>query len=202
MSFPCKVGQSFVQKAYLQKIIGNNVIPLDSSAISDSEFNFTGSVNTPERFGISFDNNTTMAIFVLENKVIEMTFNENALNDPEISGSELNDELALYKQYAKSIFKKIDYLFPEFQKARLENNASRLEEIGTEMKKIEEEFRIYSFKYIESRPNSYVSAMILRDQLKASTIDTLKIKAGYNKLSNTVQLGIDGLLVAEFLELN
>ena len=195
------VGNTFVRKAYLQKIFGSSVIKVDSSIISNSEFKFIGQVETPERYGISFDNNATMAIFVLENQIMKMSFNEKELNDPKITGSVLNDELTNYKQYAKSIFKKIDYLFPEFQKARLDNDATKLTEIGAEMKKIEEEFRNYSFNYIAKHPNSYVSAMILRDQLKASYVDSLRIRSSFNTLSQSVQLGIDGLIVAEFLEL-
>ena len=196
------VDQGFLNKVYLHKIIGNNVIVVDSTSISDLKFSFKGSVDTPERFGMSFDNHNKMAVFVLENKEMDISFNANTLNEPIIKGSELNDELSGYKAYAKSIFKKIDFLFPEFQKARLNNNADRLAEIGSEMQKIEDEFRIYSYNYIENHPNSFVSAMILSDQLKASTIDTLKIAKYYKQLSLPVQQGIDGMLIGDFLKLN
>ena len=51
-----------------------------------------------------------------------------------------------YKLASKNIFKKIDYLFTKFQKARLENDVKKLDEVGNELKKIETEFTDFSYK--------------------------------------------------------
>jgi len=44
--------------------------------------------------------------------------------------------------------------------------------------------------------------MILRDQLKATFIDTLRIKKAYNTLSNEVKTAPDAEIIASFLNLH
>uniref|UniRef100_UPI00356724B5 hypothetical protein n=1 Tax=Lutibacter sp. TaxID=1925666 RepID=UPI00356724B5 len=134
------------------------------------------------------------------NSTFKIVINANEIQDPIITGSELNLKLNEYKQASKNIFKKISYLFPHFQKARLENDAEKLTAIGNDMKKIEKEFTNYSFKFIENNKNSFIAAMVLRDQIKASDIDTLRVKESFQILSDEVKNSPDGLLVKDFLQ--
>lgn len=189
-------------KVYLNKILENTLYPVDSTNIIESQFNFKGIVDYPERFALTFNNYATPVVFILENIHFKIELDPNHFQDPTIINSPLNYKLNEYKTHSKNIFKKIDYLFPQFQKARLENDASELAKIGTKMKLIEEEFKEFSFQFIQNNQNSYVSGMILRDQLKSSTADTVKITNAYNLLSANVKKAPDATLVATILKLH
>ncbi|WP_298264176.1 DUF4369 domain-containing protein [uncultured Lutibacter sp.] len=185
---------------YLNKIIENSIYKIDSSAVFKNNFTFKGVVNVPERFALTFNKNAAVVVLVIENSTFKIVINANEIQDPIITGSELNLKLNEYKQASKNIFKKISYLFPHFQKARLENDAEKLTAIGNDMKKIENEFTNYSFKFIENNKNSFIAAMVLRDQIKASDIDTLRVKESFQILSDEVKNSPDGLLVKDFLQ--
>ncbi len=189
-------------KVYLNKILENKLYPIDSSTIINNQFIFEGVVEYPERFALTFNNYATPVIFILENTTFKIELEPTQLQDPTILNSPLNFKLNAYKTHSKNIFKKIDYLFPKFQKARLENDADELAEIGKKMQLIEEEFSDFSFQFIENNANSYVSGMILRDQLKASTADTVKIMNAYKMLSTKVKNAPDATLVAKTLKLH
>ncbi|MBT8316152.1 MAG: DUF4369 domain-containing protein [Lutibacter sp.] len=189
-------------KVYLNKIIENSIYPIDSSEVVDNTFKLSGIVEKPERFALTFENYAAITIFIIENKSFTISINSETINDPFIKGSELNSQLITYKEKSKEIFKQIDYLFPQFQKARLENDAPQLNKIRDEMKKIEMEHLNFSYKYIAQNKESYVAAMILRDQLKADTIDTLRIKEAYNILSIEVKTAPDAEIIASFLNLH
>lgn len=189
-------------KVYLNKIIENSLYPIDSAQINNQSFKFSGSVTYPERFALTTDNSANVAVFILENDSIFVTLDLTNLNEPTIEGSDLNKQLNNYKTTSKEIFNKINYLFPQFQKARLENDAETLQRIGLEMENIENEFVNFSFNYIENNSNSYLSAMILRDLLKSSKADTLKIKETFNKLSAKVKQIPDAQIIALELDLN
>lgn len=188
-------------KVYLSKIIENNIRPIDSSKIENNNFVFTGAVDYPERFALSFENSSAAIILIIENTNFEIIIDQNQLDEPVIKGSELNTKLDEYKSTSKNIFKKIDYLFPKFQKARLENDVENLAEIGNELKKIEMEFTNFSFNFVETNSDSYVAAMILSDQLKSSTVDTLRISNAYKQLSEAVKKSPDAQLIAAALNL-
>jgi len=192
----------YPKKVYLNKIIENSIYIIDSSEVVDSKFKLTGIVEKPERFALTFENYASITILIIENTQFTISINSETINDPFIKGSELNTELAIYKEKSKEIFKQIDYLFPQFQKARLENDATKLIAIGEEMKKIELEHLNFSYNYIAQNKDSYVTSMILRDQLKATFIDTLRIKKAYNTLSNEVKTAPDAEIIASFLNLH
>jgi len=183
-------------KVYLSKIVENEIQPVDSTIIKNNNFVFTGRVDYPERFALTFKNSSAEIILIIENANFEILLDPSQPNEPVIKGSELNAELEEYKLASKNIFKKIDYLFPKFQKARLENDVKKLNEIGNELKNIETEFTDFSFNFIQKNSYSYVAAMILSDHLKASSIDTVRISNTYKQLSETVKKSPDAQLIA------
>jgi hypothetical protein len=183
-------------KVYLNKIIENTFYPIDSAQISNNTFTFEGYVNYPERFALTFENYSSAIIFIVENKNFELNINPNLIPEPTITGSPLNNLLNEYKSQSKVIFSKFELLFPKFQKARLENDVKTLEEVAQEMKIIENEFTEYTYQFIERNSDNYVSAMILRDQLKTTTIDTLSIKKAYHLLSEKVKLSPDAQIIS------
>lgn len=189
-------------KVYLNKIIENSIYSIDSSEIIDNHFTFKGIVEYPERFAITFENYSSIALLIIENTTFDVIISSEAIDSPLIKGSKLNSELYDYKVASKNIFKKIDYLFPQFQKARLENDAQKLEEIEIEMKKIENEFTKFSYNFIAQYRTSFIAPMILGDQLKSSNIDTLLIKKTYQLLAPEVKNSPDAEIIASFLNLH
>jgi len=189
-------------KVYLNKIIENEIYPVDSTAIENNQFIFKGAVKYPERFALTFENYSTAVILIIENTDFQMSLNTNQINEPVITGSALNNELHEYELTSKRIFKKIEFLFPQFQKARLENDATKLLEIGNEMKNIEAEFVDYSYNFIKNNRNSFVSAMILHDQLKTAKSDTLRIEQTYYMLAEEVKKSSDAQIIASALKLH
>jgi len=195
--------ESFLSdKVYLSKIIANDIQPVDSAKIENNNFIFQGIVDYPERFMLSFENSSAAVIFIVENKNFEIFLDPDQIDEPVIKGSELNAKLNDYKLASKNIFKKIDYLFPRFQKARLENDVKKLDEIGKELKKIETEFTDFSFNFVKNNSDSYVSAMVLSDQLKATSVDTSRISNAYKLLSKEVKKSPDAQRIAIALSLN
>jgi len=189
-------------KVYLNKIIERNFYPVDSSFIKDNAFSFRGIVEYPERFALTFENYSNSLILILENKNFEIKINPVLIEEPIITNSPLNLKLEEYKITSKNIFKKIEALFPRFQKARLENDVEKLAEIEEKMKVIENEFRDYTYLFIENNRNSYVAAMILRDQLKSSNIDSTRVKETYLLLSDEVKKCPDALIIETILNLH
>lgn len=192
----------YPKKVYLNKIIENSIYTIDSSEVLNNNFTFKGIVEFPERFALTFENYSSTSIFIIENTQFDLFISSDQINEPQITGSKTNTLLNQYRENAKLIFKKIDYLFPQFQKARLENDAERLNKIGEEMEKIEKEFTDFSFNFIIQNKDSYVAAMILRDQLKSTNIDTLRIKNTYQVLAYEIKNSPDALIIASFLNLH
>ncbi|MDP3312104.1 DUF4369 domain-containing protein [Lutibacter sp.] len=197
-----KIDQTSSTYVYLNQLVENGFYAVDSTKIINNTFIFIGSILYPERYALTFNNSSEFSLLVLENTNFSISLISENIPEPIIENSSLNNTLQQYRNAAKEIFKKIDYLYPHFQKARLENNDQRLKEIGLEIKNIEKEFETFTYKFIIENNNSFVSAMILRDQLKVSQVDTFKIKELYKLLSSEVKESPDSQFIAITLKLN
>lgn len=193
---------SITNKVYLNKIAENYIFPIDSAVVKNNKFIFQGVVNYPERFALTFYNYGTIAIIILENSIMTIEFNVDDLGNPTIKGSPLNAALNDYKNTSKEIFNKIQYLYPYFQKARLENDVEKLAAIKIDLEKIEQEHSTYTYNFIKQHPESFVAAILLRDQLKLAPIDTVQIKEAYVLLSPEVKQSPDAQIIATTLQLH
>jgi hypothetical protein len=191
----------YTNRVYLNRFKDNNYFPIDSAAIEDNTFTFTGSVPYPERYVLTFKNYTAEIILILENCELNIEINQLQLNNPTITGSELNVQLNDYQLATKKIFNKIDHLFPEFQTARLENDVQKLKEIREKMNEIEAEYTEFSFDYIENNQNSYLAPMILRDLLKTPPVDSLKVERLFRQFPDSIQQSRDSRIIADYLDL-
>ncbi len=185
---------------YLNKIKNDSLFKIDSSTVVNNKFIFKGNILSPERFTLTFKKLSAIVMIIIEPQIFSVSIKYNEFNDPKIIGSPLNTLLISYKNTSKGIFKKVDYLYPQFQKARLENNVEKLQKIKQKMETIENEFTNYSYHFIEHHKNSYLAAMLLADHLKTTKIDTFKIKQTFNDLPPKIQQSLDGKIVGNWLQ--
>lgn len=190
------------RKVFFNKIIENSIYIIDSCKIENNKFTFKGFVENPERFLLSFEEYSSKAIIILENTNIIININGYSIDSPIIKGSKLNDQMLQYQLKSKKIFKQIEYLFPQLQKYRLENNAEKLSEINNKMNEIELQFVNFSYDFIQKNKDSYISAIILRDQLKIIPVDSIKIQKAFEQLSNKVRLSPDSQIIIHQLKLH
>ena len=191
--------KEYTTKVYLNKIIENSLYVIDSSEVVNNQFQFNGKVDYPERFALTFEYYSAIVVLIVENIEYHLLINPDEIHNLKIEGSPLNTQLENYKDGAKTIFKQIDYLYPAFQKARLENDAEKLKAIQQKMDSIYMQFNAYTYNFIKKNKDSYVSVMLLRDMLKTDTVDSTKIKNYYNLFPNNLKESPDGKLIEEFI---
>ncbi|MDC9722747.1 MAG: DUF4369 domain-containing protein [Urechidicola sp.] len=174
---------------------------IDSTLIINNTAYFKGKIDFPERYAIKVKGIDGGKLFVLENDSIKIVLDKNDLTQSTIKGSKLNDELVEFQNDSKQINAKIELLFPDLQRARLNNDAKTLEKIASQISAIEQENINFNFEYVNQHPTSFISAMILNDLSKREGIGVVRIFNAYQKLSNNVKQGVDSKEVELFLAL-
>lgn len=185
-------------KVFLQKL--NAKKHIDTSFITNNHAIFKGKLITPERYLLTVDGFSGSKILILENDSIYVNIKDKDVTNAKIKGSILNDELNTLQKKSAQIYSEINLLFPDLQRARLENNASKLLEISSKIKKIEQKNIQFYLKYAQNHPNSFISPMILNDLCKNDSISIKKIHTIYNSFSSEVKKNSDAQNIAEFLE--
>ena len=173
--------------SYLHKLTNSKTIISDSAIIKNDKVVFKGSLEYPERYLLTITNVFGGKLIILENDNINVQADKNDLTKAIISDSSINSELADVQEKSMRIYDKMDLFFPDLQRARLENDAEKLEQITSKMKAIEKENIDFNYTYASGNPNSYISAMILNDLSKRDSIDINKIKTIYDNFSEEVK---------------
>ena len=185
---------------YLSKFIDRNILNIDSTLIKNDTFYFKGNVTYPEKHLISFNNSSNKLLLILENSDITINIDYDDFNNSKVKGSYLNNELFYIKNQSEDIFKNIEYLYPSIQKARLENDVTKLAALNKEIKEIEEDNLKLILNYCENNPSSYLSPILLNDLLNNyQTIDTSSVIRIYNSFPSDIKNCTDARLIAKKL---
>ena len=174
-------------KVLLKKQENGITISIDSTFSENGKFEFSGIIETPAMYGIFIDSIKGGIYPLVESGTITINAHKDSLYNPRVSGTKLNNELNVFKEGSKKIVDKINDLFPEFQKARAENDVEKIDQINAEMKAINDENTTYSLNYTKNNPDSYISAMILQSLLRMPDMNPEKAKLIYTNFSDEVK---------------
>lgn len=179
------------QKAYLHKFESSISTKFDSVIITADKAIFTGNIISPERFLLTVENVFGGKIIILNKDTIRITASKKNLTKAQALGSPINEELRIFQKDVERIYNKVDMLFPEIQRARLNNDAQKLKEVSNKMKRIDDEGIEFNIEYASKNPNSYVSAMILNDLSKRDSVNLKRIETTFNQFSKEVKQSAD-----------
>ena len=172
---------------------------LDSTRIKNGTFEFTGNIDKPEVFGIFIDSITEAIGLFMENTTITIEANIKNLSTSKITGSQTNDDYLDFVKESNKIISKMNILFPEFQKARAENDAEKLEEINKKIQAINDRNTAFILRYARLNSESYVSAVALQSILRIPSIDKDSIANIYDNFSDYVKKGDYSKEIEEYL---
>lgn len=172
--------------AYLQETSPDGLITIDSAAISNGEYVFSGNTNLPEVYYIKINNSNKYITFFLENSKITIDSHVDSLFNSKIEGSicqleldEFYDKLFPYKQKLKNLYK-------SYYKAERANDGLRMKEIDEEYERVHDQQIDYIKSFAHSNPGSvvasYVAARYLANELNYPALDSL-----YNSLKKDLE---------------
>ncbi len=159
----------------------------DSFLIKQNTFWFRGKAAIPERALIAFEKKLGNIPLILANDSISLEISIKNLQNTQIKGSKLNNAFNKIMRQSAEIYSEIDYLYPQFQKARLENNSNVLKEISEKIKAIEHKNDAFLLQYAANNTTSNLAAIILNDVLEKDSLNNAKAAKIFNQFSNKVK---------------
>ena len=188
------------RKIFLKSQKNENLVTLDSTIIKNGEFEFKGSIGKPEIYGIFIDSLKDAIGFFIENENITIETNLKKLSASKITGSKTNDDYLDYIKVSNKIISEMNILFPEFQKARAENDAEKLEKINKKMQLINDKNTAFAYNYAKQNSDSYISAMALHSIIINNSINKDSIELVYRSFSDYVKKGDYSKEILKYLE--
>ena len=157
-----KGSNDFSGKVYLQQEANKKVSVIDSAEIIDGVAIFTGTVEQPDLYLISHNDNKSKLRLFIENSKINIKYRTDSIEFSEIIGSKTHD---LYTPFAEKIAlfdKKQHELYVDYQAQKSTNNSNEMKIIEDKVSEIYLEQQEYTNHFAESNINSVVSLYIIR----------------------------------------
>ncbi len=183
-------GQAFdkEQETILLILLENKQLVIkDSTRIQQNKFNFSGTISYPHKALLQLKNHESSFTFILDKDSCQIELNTLQMQSSSISNSAINDELKVIRKQSEEIYRKIDYLFPQLQKARMENDYMKLEEINIKINNIIIENQEFLYHYIHQNFDQYLSGLLLNDLWLSTEKDSIKLQNLAKRLSPNVQ---------------
>jgi len=195
------IEKSFNGKEVFLKTRENKKIKvLDSTTIDDGIFNFKGKIDRPVVYGIYIEDTNGLIGIFMENSNISIEANINDLSSSKITGSQTNVDYLNFVKKSNKIISEMNMLFPEFQKARAENDVKNLEKINKRMQEINDKNTAFILSYAKQNPDSYIGALALQTIISIPTVHKDSLAVIYNNFSNYVKKGDYAKEIEKYLE--
>ncbi len=168
--------------------------PLDTAEIKDGKFKFEGKSSEPGLFFINVQDVGRSSI-ILEPGDINIHIYKDSLYANKVTGTYNNDQLAEFNKgsmkYQRDLidFKKNNK--ERIDRAMAGQDTAAFMQLKTELfdvrMKVDSQAQVFSKKYVESHPESFISVLIVEDYLARFANEPEKIEEAYAGLSSEMK---------------
>ena len=143
---------------------------IDSTAVKDGRFAFSGKKNANTRLAVATDNNIMM--FFCDGTPVEVDMDKETLK-----GSEVNAKLGGYMPLYNTYMSKMGDLREKYNEAGKKNDGSNADEIKAivaEFEKVDNEFTDFQMKIINENKDNLIPAVFINNIMYELSYDELK----------------------------
>ena len=176
----------------LEKIDANNVLTIvDSAKVVAGKFSFKGKVLEPKIHLLQLKNTEGKVAFILEEGKINILVFKDSINKSKISGTKNNDNLTEFTASISKTQLKLkkfqDLNMKKITDAQAVKDTATVNQLIKEYSKIQEESTLYAKNYPVQNPKSFISVLLLLEEIKKSNVDIEKIKITFSKLDSALK---------------
>ena len=177
-------------KIYFQKVQDGSITTTDTADLDNSKVKFEGLLESPEMLYLKIGDSRKIVNVFAENSKISIKVHVDSLDQAEVKGSTVHDELIEFKKYMEPIDKKSEEINRAFAEARENGNEEKMIELRAESENLwqEQNDRIKSF--IDNRNSSFLTPYIIKRYLSYE-LDFRELDELLSKLDTTVHKSAD-----------
>lgn len=189
-------------QVFLKKIGDNNQpIEVDTTTVTEGNFEFTGASEKPELHYIFVDKAQGYTAIILENGGIDFNASIDSLGFAEIGGTPQNDYFSNYMEESRKISLQAKSIQEDLQRATTSGGSPEsIAALQDEMRELTEEYQGFEVKFVEENPNALISALLLERAANTKTLDSEVIQRLYDAFSPEIKESKPGQQVIETLE--
>lgn len=148
------------QYVYLNKAGDKEENTIDSVKSENGKFSFAGTITTPNRYFITFEDMNAEVTFFNEASDISINGHIDSLKKTTVTGSQTQKVYEKYQKRLNQLREQQRDIYYKYQEARKQNEKKKVKLYENQYRQLDSIRRSYSNKFIEDHPASVVSAYI------------------------------------------
>lgn len=179
---------------YLYKLEDLLFSVIDSATVSNNKFTFKGIAEKPAMYAISRGKNTAKFNFLVDSSLIDVFFSKRPANSSSYSPTQVQKDYVFYTTKALSFKDKGMRLYYDMRGDFSDKN---IKDLKQKRNTLFSEENAFVTKFIKEHPNSYYSAIVIKNRLRAYNYKANRPL--YNKLSSELKSLSIGKHIDSFL---
>ncbi|WP_374400028.1 redoxin domain-containing protein [Flavobacterium sp.] len=179
------------KKAFVEMQSELGTIIMDTAVVTDGKFELRGIAKNIDLGFVRIENSPINLPIIIEEGKIDIKIVKDSLHKSSLGGTPNNDMFQKFNNESRAISEKVAKYGRDngeiMQNAQVKKDTVTIKRLMSEYQKFQDEMNVYSKKFINDNPDTYISVLLLENFLMRNYLSKEEVTKIYNKLDKTMQ---------------
>lgn len=179
------------KKAFVEMQSELGTIIMDTAVVTDGKFELRGIAKNIDLGFVRIENSPINLPIIIEEGKIDIKIVKDSLHKSSLGGTPNNDMFQKFNNESRAISEKVAKYERDngeiMQNAQVKKDTVTIKRLMSEYQKFQDEMNVYSKKFINDNPDTYISVLLLENFLMRNYLSKEEVTKIYNKLDKTMQ---------------
>jgi peroxiredoxin len=162
-------------------------MPIDTVKVEAGTFSFSGSAKYPEMHYLNFEGVRSLLPLVLEPGTITVQAIKDSIQNAIVRGTKSNLDVSQFLEEVSTFNMALREISFELRNAMLRKDSLNISDLQDQYDNMVAKLTDFELSYITDNPDSYVSSLILEQQVTSGQIDSAEAQILYNQLDGNIK---------------
>lgn len=165
----------------------SQLMPIDTVEVSAGTFSFSGSAKYPEMHYLNFEGVRSLLPLVLEPGTITVQAVKDSIQKANVRGTKSNIDVAQFLEEVSTYNLALREISFELRNAMLRKDSLNISDLQDQYDNMVAKLTDFELSYITDNPDSYVSSLILEQQVTSGQIDPAEAQLLFDQLEGNIK---------------
>ncbi len=165
----------------------SQLMPIDTVEVEAGTFSFSGSAKYPEMHYLNFEGVRSLLPLVLEPGTITVQAIKDSIQNASVRGTKSNLDVSQFLEEVSTFNMALREISFELRNAMLRKDSLNISDLQDQYDNMVAKLTDFELSYITDNPDSYVSSLILEQQVTSGQIDSAEAQILYNQLDGNIK---------------
>ena len=177
----------------------SQLMPIDTVKVEAGTFSFSGSAKYPEMHYLNFEGVRSLLPLVIEPGIITVQVIKDSIQNASVRGTKSNLDVSQFLEEVSTFNMALREISFELRNAMLRKDSLNIYDLQDQYDNMLAKLTDFELSYINDNPDSYVSSLILEQQITSGQIDSAEAQILFDQLNGYIKKTRSGQNIQKLL---